>query len=285
MSNCAFMVRFAVALLLFGGLLAQDYVCPMDADVRSDKPGVCPRCGMKLVLGIPEPAEYPLRVTVQPEPPRAGQATELTLRVEDPRTGAAVTRFQVVHEKLCHLFLVSEDLQFFRHDHPELRADGAFHLRATFPGPGLYRLLADFYPSGGAPQLAPATIIVPGAGGDSFRAAALKPDLSAKRAATVEVALTTQPAQPIAGLKTMLFFRLTPADGLEKYLGAWGHMLAASDDLIDMIHTHPFLPAEGGEIQFNVIFPRARTYRIWVQFQRNGVVNTAAFNVPVRELN
>jgi hypothetical protein len=35
---------------------------------------------------------------------------------------------------------------------------------------------------------------------------------------------------------------MTPGDGLEKYLGAWGHMLAASDDLIDMTHTHPSSP-------------------------------------------
>jgi hypothetical protein len=25
------------------------YVCPMDADVSSDKPGTCPKCGMNLV--------------------------------------------------------------------------------------------------------------------------------------------------------------------------------------------------------------------------------------------
>ena len=55
-------------------------------------------------------------------------------------------------------------------------------------------------------------------------------------------------------------------------------------DLIDMIHTHPFLADGGSEIQFNVIFPRAHTYRVWVQFQRSGVVNTAYFDVPVKEL-
>ena len=81
-----------------------------------------------------------------------------------------------------------------------------------------------------------------------------------------------------------VLFKVTPGDGLEKYLGAWGHMLAASDDLIDLIHTHPFLADGGPEIQFNMIFPRARTYRVWVQFQRNGVVNTAHFDVPVQEL-
>ena len=81
-----------------------------------------------------------------------------------------------------------------------------------------------------------------------------------------------------------LFFRIEPADGIEKYIGAWGHMLAASDDLIDMIHTHPFIADGGPEMQFNVYFPRERTYRIWVQFQRKGVVNTAQFDVPVQDL-
>jgi hypothetical protein len=100
----------------------------------------------------------------------------------------------------------------------------------------------------------------------------------------MQVELTMEPKEPIAGLKTMLFFRLKPGEGLEKYLGAWGHMLAASDDLIDLLHTHPFLADGGPQIQFNVIFPRARTYRLWVQFQRNGVVNTAAFTIPVAVL-
>jgi hypothetical protein len=61
-------------------------------------------------------------------------------------------------------------------------------------------------------------------------------------------------------------------------------MLVASDDLIDMIHTHPFIADGGPQVQFNVTFPRARMYRLWVQFQRNGVVNTAHFDVPVNEL-
>ena len=41
---------------------------------------------------------------------------------------------------------------------------------------------------------------------------------------------------------------------------------------------------EARKLEFVLNFPRARTYRIWVQFQRKGVVNTAHFDVPVKEL-
>ncbi len=96
--------------------------------------------------------------------------------------------------------------------------------------------------------------------------------------------MTTDPPQPVAAQKTQIYFRLSPADAIEKYIGAWAHMLAASDDLIDLIHTHPFIADGGPTIQFSLEFPRARTYRMWVQFQRKGVVNTASFDVPVNEL-
>ena len=60
-------------------------------------------------------------------------------------------------------------------------------------------------------------------------------------------------------------------------------MLVASDDLIELIHTHPFIADGGPQMQLNIHFPRAQTYRIRVQFQRQGVVNTAQFDVPVND--
>jgi hypothetical protein len=47
------------------------------------------------------------------------------------------------------------------------------------------------------------------------------------------------------------------------------------------MHTHPTIADGSHEMQFNLVFPRPRVYRIWVQFQRKGVVNTAQFDVPV----
>jgi hypothetical protein len=259
-----------------------EFVCPMDPDVRSLKPGRCGRCGMALVLDIPDGDEYRVTVNLRPRTPHPGQKVQLAFTVTAPKTGKRLTDFQVVHEKLYHLFIVSQDLQFFVHDHPLRGSDGVFRYGAVFPKPGMYRLLSDFYPQGGAPQLIASSVIVPGS--PITAGAELKADMAAKMVGEMEVSLTTEPQEPIAGMKTLMFFRLNPADGLEQYLGAWGHMLAASSDLVDMIHAHPFLADGGPQIQFNMIFPRAGLYRLWAQFQRKGVVGTAVFTVPVSEL-
>ena len=206
----------------------------------------------------------------------------LTFAIHDPWKDRPVTTFQIVHEKLFHMFVVSQDLQVFLHNHPTLGADGNFHYDYVFPKAGMYRILGDFYPDGATPQLIAKTVIVPGAAPP--KPARLARDYATKDAENLQVELVTDPQQPISGSKTQMYFKVKPDEGLEKYLGAWGHMLVASDDLIDMIHEHPFIADGGPQVQFNVIFPRAKSYRVWVQFQRKGVVNTAHFDVPVKEL-
>jgi hypothetical protein len=256
-----------------------DWVCPMDPDVHASKAGKCPRCGMTLVLHVPDRVEYPLEVTTTPAALRPGETATLILRVLDPESNRAVRRFEIVHEKLMHFFLVSENLEYFLHDHPVPQTDGSFRLNVKLPYGGMYRLLADFYPAGSVPQLAVSTLFVTGRG----VAAKLSPALAPSQSANLNAALRLEPEQPLAGLETRLFFTLEPSEGLEKYLGAWGHMLVASADLIDLLHTHPFL-VTGGVVQFNVIFPREGLYRVWTQFQRSGIVNTVIFTIPVKAI-
>jgi len=267
---------------------AVEWVCPMDKDVRSNAPGFCPRCGMKLVPGIPDEREYRLQLLTTPASLRANENVRLDFHVQDPDTLQAVREFEIMHERLYHLFLVSQDMNFFVHTHPEMQPDGSFRLDTRFPHPGLYRILSDFYPKGGTPQLIAKTVVVPGEG---FKLAPpkLQTDLNPQESENLKVQLVMEPPQPLAGYKTMMFLKLTPNDGIEPYIGAMGHMLAASSDLIDMIHTHPIYvtdPEEGAykQIQFNIIFPREGMYRVWIQFQRKGVVNTVAFNIPVSTL-
>ncbi len=257
------------------------YICPMDPDVRSNSPGKCARCGMALVAGLPDPVEYHMDLTVAPRPPKVGETARLTFSIHDPWKDRPVTNFQIVHEKLFHMFVVSQDLQVFLHNHPTLGSEGDFHYDYTFPKAGMYRILGDFYPDGATPQLIAKTVIVPGT---PPKPVPLPRDYSTKNAENMQVELVTEPPQPIVGMKTQMIFRVKPGEGLKKYLAAWGHMLVASNDLIDLIHQHPFIADGGPQIQFNVVFPRARPYRVWVQFQRNGVVNTAHFDVPVQML-
>lgn len=266
---------------------AASFYCPMDPQVRSIRAGRCPRCGMTLVEGAPDIVEYPLELTVDPVLPRAGVLTRLTFGLTDPRTQTPVRGFEVVHEKLYHVFVVSQDLSFFLHTHPERQPNEDFRLDVRFPKPGMYRVLSDFYPSGGTPQLVTSTVIVPGPG-VSLESPRIPASVAPKASENARAELELVPKRVVAREKTALVLRLTPNQGLEPYLGAWGHLLAASADLIDMVHEHPVL--EDGDsrnasraLRFDLFFPREGVYRVWMQFQRLGVVNTVAFDVPVEE--
>jgi hypothetical protein len=253
----------------------------MDPDVRASHPGTCTRCGMALVQGVPDLIEYPLDLGIEPSVPRAAENTRLTFALTDPRTRQPVRRFEIVHEQFYHAFVVSDDLSFFLHAHPVRQSDEDFHLDVRFPKPGMYRVLSDFYPVGGTPQLIPSTVIVPG--GRNSERAAMQPDLSPKQTENANVKLKLV-SQVTAGARTSMRFTLSPNDGLEPYLGTWGHMLAASADLIDMMHSHPFSVTDTRstkELEFDMAFPRPGIYRVWLQFKRLGVVNTVAFNIPV----
>ncbi|HUS07233.1 MAG TPA: heavy metal-binding domain-containing protein [Bryobacteraceae bacterium] len=274
------LIQIFLLLAVAGAGETIPFLCPMHPDIRASTAGRCPRCGMQLVANLADPLEYLLDIGITPPALQPGRLVHLTFRVSHPQTGRPVTGFELVHEKIFHLFIVSQDLRFFAHEHPRLAPDGTFRLDAKLRSGGQYRLLCDFYPSGGTPQLIPKTIIAVGRG----EAAHLHTDLAPREAVNTQVSLTMDPAVPIAGKKTMLFFHLQPAEGLEPYLGARGHLLAASEDLIDLLHGHPAFDDPGPTVQFNVIFPRPGMHRVWVQFQRNAKVNTVAFNIPVSGL-
>ena len=124
----------------------------MDPDVRSHNAGVCRRCGMTLVTGIPDPVEFHLDMSVFPETPAPGRTAVLQFFVRDPWKDRPVSGFNVVHERFFHAFVVSEDLEFFEHGHPSLVADGVFQYPITLPKAGVFRVLGDYYPAGATPS-------------------------------------------------------------------------------------------------------------------------------------
>jgi hypothetical protein len=254
------------------------YICPMDPDVRSHNAGTCRRCGMALVTGIPDPVEFHLDMSVFPASPEPGRTAVLQFLVRDPWKDRPVVGFNVVHERFFHAFVVGEDLEFFEHGHPSLVADGVFQYPITLPKAGVFRVLGDYYPAGATPQLTSDTIIVAGTPPAPVQ---LTRDYSDKSARNLSVSFSTIPEQPVAAARTQMRLSIAAKAGLEKYLGAWAHMLVASNDLIDMMHEHPMLADGSPQMEFEIVFPRPGVYRVWIQLQSDGTVNTVHFDVPV----
>jgi hypothetical protein len=281
--------QFALTLPALAGLgraePPEQYVCPMHPEVRRPTPGKCPLCGMTLISKILEPVEYPVEFSITPPSIPAGEPLTLDIRAFEPATGAQVMNYEIIHEKPMHLFILSSDLEYFAHEHPVMVPGGSFRHHTTLPKPGVYKLFADFYPHNGTPQLVPKIISTQG-----FRKcidetfAHPDKDIAPKDGVNMKVSLSLDPIEPIPAKKTLLFVDLDPAEGLELYIGAWAHMLIESNDLIDTIHAHPSVADGSGKMQFDIFFPRESIYRIWIQFQRLGKVNTVAFTVPVKAL-
>jgi hypothetical protein len=265
---------------------ADVYTCPMHADVITDDPGKCPKCAMTLVkTKRPETADYDVSLRTRPSLIKPGQTFGLVFNIHHPKSGAMVKDFHIVHEMPFHLFVVSQDLNYFTHLHPRQQADGSFIIETSVPKPGAYLVYSDIFPVGGVPQVAFANLITAGYHDDLFSArAVIKPDeVLTRELESTRFALTLEPREPVAGKKLTLRYQITdPKTGeavrdLEPYLGAWGHTLILSEDARDYVHTHA-----GPEISFEAFVPRSGRYRIWSQFQRHGKLITVPFTIEVK---
>jgi heavy metal-binding protein len=274
------------------------YICPMHPNIVSATPGKCEICGMTLVPGDPmATADYDVKVEISPRAIKPGVKTRVTFNIFHPLTGARVTDYAEVHDKRFHLFIISRDLSYFAHEHPQPTADGGWTIETTLPKDGHYVLLSDFLPTGGGPQMIATPLVTAGYEGDlTGSIPQLEPDIDwTKTADGVKLELTLPRPQLFAGEDVDLPFHFTdektgqPVRDLERYLGAFAHALIVSDDLVEHIHTHPKEMLEGTDVKggggpdvvFDAFFPRPGKYRAWVQFQRNGRLSTVSYTFDV----
>ena len=181
--------------------LATAFVCPMHPDYTLDIAGSCPRCGMALVRGAPfDVRDYGLELTTEPAVVRAGQPARWRFRVSHPGTGERILKFETVHERQYHLFVISHDMTQFQHIHPELQPDGTWVIDVTLPKAGYYKVLSDFLPAGGASQLIARPIVTAGYAGDlAGDAARLTPDTNSRQTVddlTATVSYDPRPSLP-----------------------------------------------------------------------------------------
>jgi hypothetical protein len=289
------------------------WVCPMHGDYTMDIAGKCPRCGMNLVRAAPfDVRDYELDFRTIPAVVKPGQKATLLFRIVHPGTGERIKKFEVVHERQYHLFVISQDMEYFQHIHPEELPDGTWSIDVTLPKAGYYKVLSDFMPGGGTSQFIARPLVTAGYAGDLANdSARLAADAApTKTVDDITATLAYDPPTFAVGQYGHLNFHLTdsktgrPVTDLQTYLGAFGHTLIMSEDMVNYVHSHPvdlsrenddggpaqfMIPPDadleklrgGPDVTFEGLMPKPGLYRAWTQFRRNGRIHTFAFTFDV----
>src|SRR5919106_1392446 len=170
--------------------------------------------------------------------------------------GAPVTAFDVEHDKWMHLIVVRRDTTGFQHVHPEMAPDGTWTVPLTLPAPGSFEPVQHI-PSRTA-QVDGYTVELTG-------------ELVPGKASPVTLTVGKDGR---------------PVTDLQPYLAAYGHLVALREGDLAYLHVHPdgepgdgVTPA-GPQIVFYAEVPSAGVYRLFLDFQHDGVVRTAEFTVP-----
>ncbi|MFC5529617.1 hypothetical protein [Cohnella yongneupensis] len=215
----------------------------------------------------------------------SGSENTKRIRLEiKKKDGAPIDQFEVNHEKLLHLIVISKDLSYFNHIHPEYKGNGVFEIANDFPAGGEYRLIADFKVAGGDSMTKMVWVKVDG---KSAKPAPVMMDTNLNKifeGKHVKLAMD----QPAAGKELTLKFSFAdaatgqPITDLQPYLGAIGHVVILSQDGEQYLHVHADEgQGTGPDAAFETSFPKSGTYKIWGQFQRENQVITVSYVVSI----
>ncbi|MFJ8692641.1 hypothetical protein [Streptomyces roseolilacinus] len=213
----------------------------------------------------------------------AGEKNELRFAIRD-QEGRQVTTYRREHGKELHLILASRDLVTYRHLHPTRAADGTWSTPVTLPAAGSYRVFADFTPATeGATNLTlGADLAVSG----TYKAPAL-PEPAATTSVDGYTVTLDGDLRPGKAAELILTVNRDgrPVTDLQPYLGAYGHLVALRSGDLAYLHVHPNgEPGDGAtkpgpSLSFASTAPSVGTYRLFLDFQHDGTVRTAAFTI------
>jgi hypothetical protein len=224
------------------------------------------------------PAAGGYTLAVQEDRFDPGTPAEFQFKVLDP-DGQAVTEYRSLHERDLHLIVVRRDLATFSHLHPTRDSNGTWRVEMTLPSPGPYRAFADLAPTDGPDVTLTVDLTAPG----EWIEQQLPAPSRTARAAPYQVERTGELA---AGVHSEIAFSVTRnGHGVEvqPYLGAMGHLVALRASDLAYLHVHPIEGTTSEAVRFGVEIPSSGAYRLFLQFQHEHRVHTAAFTVQSSE--
>ena len=238
-----------------------------------------------------------LALRTVPAKPAAGHPFALHLGLTDGSNGVPVDDLAVHHGALAHTVVTGADLKYFAHLHPVPVGPGDLLLRTTLPRPGRYLVQTEIERVDSGSQLLTATVDVGAPTGRPAHQAAL-PTVDTPKESQVSLS----PAHPTAGVATAITLHAgtadAPARDLQSWLGMAGHMIVRrpGDDFFGHAHETASMAAlavpgavvpdetvgrYGPLLHFVFAFPTPGRYQVWIQYERDFRIHTAAFTVDV----
>lgn len=217
----------------------------------------------------------------------SGKPISWTFQIIGP-DGNRVTRFTPEQTKLMHFYAVRDDLTGYQHVHPTMAADGTWTVDLAALDPGSHRFYTQFTADGkdGKPvtPILSVPVMVPG----EYVHAPLPAASSSTVVDGYTVTLDTSSGM-MAGHGMPLTVTITkdgrPVTNLQPYLESYAHLTAIHERDLAIAHLHPENPVTGTsggpELDFEASFPKAGNWRLFIQFQIDGVLHTAAITMTV----
>lgn len=213
-------------------------------------------------------------------PRTAGEKGMLSFTISSAG-GIPVTDFNTSHDKKLHLIVVRTDGTEFRHVHPTMDENGVWSLPWEWTAAGTYRVYTDVVPATAGKNITLSrTVQVAG----SFAPLTPAPTSATADVAGFNLALSgTLSASQHSTLTVTVTRDGNPVTTLQPYLGSYGHLVALREGDLAYLHVHPEGAepepgaVSGPEMEFMTQAPTPGRYLLYLDFQVDGMVQTAEF--------
>ncbi|MBI2148919.1 hypothetical protein HYU23_04515 [Candidatus Woesearchaeota archaeon] len=203
----------------------------------------------------------------------SGSSSELTFNIRDKTSGLPVPELDIVHDKIMHVVLVRNDLEYFDHIHPKQKETGLFSVPYKFYAQGEYRVWIDFTVDG-IQHIVDFDVMVTGNSED-------QPAPDNMENLNIEIKL---PSEIKVNEPAKLDFIVrdnnnNPIFIKEKFLGANAHLIVIDKTLSEFGHSHDEKFDGDNNIPFEYSFKNTGQHKLWLQFSIDKVIRTAEFEL------